>query len=149
MLKNKSISLQNGDLGLNGGVSGSISIAPSGYVRKIYPKDAWQKRNSILKKFPPFSKLEDYHQAFGYLRELSFKNILSDAGLKVTSKKLNSLEDIASYLMDLYKKGEIEPIARAWEGLPQSIKDLAVDMSGEPDFEREVKAFGSFRNRII
>jgi len=149
MLKNKSISLQNGDLGLNGGVSGSISISSSGYVRKIYPADAWQRQNSVLKKFPPFSKLEDYHQAFEYLRELSFKNILSDAGLKVTSKKLNSLEDIASYLMDLYKKGEIEPIARAWEGLPQSIKDLAVDMSGEPDFEREVKAFGSFRNRII
>jgi len=146
MRKNKSLSLQNVDIGLYGGDTGSISIVNTGYIRKSFPGGSG---NIVLKKFSPFSKLEDYFQAFEYVKEYTLRKILADAGIKTGPKKLNYIEDVASYLIELYKNGDVETISKAWDALPQNVKNLAVKMSGDPDFERSVKAFSSFRRRII
>lgn len=149
MIKNGSMSFQNRDIGFDGGNSGSISVTNSGYIRKIYPGGAFQNQNSFFKKYPPFSKLEDYYQALEYLKDFTFKKILSEAGLKIPLKNLNSLGDIAIYLVDLYKKGSIGTIAKSWEALPQNIKNLVVNMSGDLDVEKEIKTYNRFLKRII
>lgn len=148
VLKNKSMVLQNSNIGLGGGESGSISIVNSGYVRKVYPSGSGLG-NIVLKKFSPFVTLEDYNKALEYLSEYTFRKILSDAGLKVGSKKLNSMEDIAQYVADTYKEGNLESLSKSWSSLPQPVKDRAIELSGDSGFERMVRAFSDYRSKII
>jgi hypothetical protein len=140
--------LQNSNIGLGGGESGSISIVNSGYVRKVYPSGSGLG-NIVLKKFSPFVTLEDYNKALEYLSEYTFRKILSDAGLKVGAKKLNSMEDIAQYVADTYKEGNLESLSKSWSALPQPVKDRAIELSGDPGFERMVRAFSDYRRKII
>jgi hypothetical protein len=148
VLRNKSIVLQNSNIGLGGGNSGSISIVNSGYVRKVYPSGSGLG-NIVLKKFSPFVTLEDYNKALEYVSEYTFKKILADAGLKVGSKKLNSMEDLAQYVADTYKEGNLESLSKSWSALPQPVKDRAIELSGDPGFERMIRAFSDYRGKII
>jgi hypothetical protein len=146
MLKNKSIVIQNREIGLDGGISGAISIVNSGYVRKVYPEGMG---NVVLKKFAPFVTLEDYYKALEYVLEYTFKKILADAGLKTGTKKISSMEDVAAYVANVYKEGNLESLYKSWGALPQSVKDRAIELSGDPDFEKAIKAFSLYRSKII
>ena len=146
MLKNKSIVIQNSEIGLDGGVSGAISIVNSGYVRKVYPEGMG---NSVLKKFAPFVTLEDYYKALEYVLEYTFKKILADAGIKIGAKKVASMEDVAAYVANTYKEGNLETLYKSWSVLPQSVKDRAIELSGDPDFEKTINAFSLYRSKII
>lgn len=146
MLKNKSIAIQNSEIGLDGGISGSISIVNSGYVRKVYPEG---RGNVVLKKFAPFVTLEDYYKALEYVLEYTFRKILADAGIKIGSKKVNSIEDVAVFVANTYKEGNLEALSKSWSALPQTVKDRAIELSGDPNLEKMVSAFSVYRSKII
>jgi hypothetical protein len=59
------------------------------------------------------------------------------------------MEDIAQYVADTYKEGNLEPLSKSWSALPQPVKDRAIELSGDPGFERMVRAFSDYRRKII
>jgi hypothetical protein len=148
MLKNKSIVIQNSGIGLDGGISGAISIVNSGYVRKVYPSGSGIG-NVVLKKFAPFVTLEDYYKALEYVLEYTFKKILGDVGIKIGAKKVSSMEDVAAHVANFYKEGNLEALSKSWIALPQTVKDRAIEISGDPDLEKMIRTFSAYRSKII
>ena len=146
ILKNKSIVIQNSEIGLDGGTSGAISIVNSGYVRKVYPEG---RGNIVLKKFAPFVTLEDYYKALAYVLEYTFKKILGDAGIKISAKKVTSMEDVAAHVANIYKEGNLEALSKSWSALPQIVKDRAIELSGDPDLEKMIRTFSAYRSKVI
>ena len=59
------------------------------------------------------------------------------------------MEDVAAYVANTYKEGNLETLYKSWSVLPQSVKDRAIELSGDPDFEKTINAFSLYRSKII
>ncbi len=123
-----------------------LVVYSNGYIRAVS-----DGRPRVIKKFSPLVTLDDWKNSFDYLvKYVSGQVIEGLTGVKVSGKKLSSMEDVLTVIADVYTT-DINKFEKAWSSLDAEQKEKLSEIIGETqsEIEQSLKAIRGVRNRIL